>query len=84
MLKNLSKYLLFISIATFITVFIFIVQESYDKLISTQKKISADTILKPINPVLDTSILDVLEKKQEYQDDTSLNPTIEPTLTPTP
>ncbi len=73
-MKRASRYLLFISIITFIAVIVVIIQDSYQKLIQTQEKITSDIILKPINPQLDTTVLDELQKRTEYSV-TSPNPT---------
>ncbi|MCL4384359.1 hypothetical protein M1116_02805 [Patescibacteria group bacterium] len=81
-MKKISRYLLFLSIITFVAVIVVIVQQSYDKLISSEQKVSADIILKPIKPQLDTSVLDNLEKKEEFtENDLNLPP---PPLAVTP
>ena len=65
-MKKISSYLLFISAITLIAVFVTMVQQSYQKLMDTQSKISTDIILKPINPKLDISVLDDISKRTEY------------------
>lgn len=64
MKKNkLSKYLLFISVFTFVATFIFVVQSSYDNLMKPINQVKQSTIIKPIDPNLDVSVLDKIEKR---------------------
>lgn len=65
-MKRISPYLLFVSFITLVAVFVTIVQQSYQRLIDSQVKVSSDIILKPIDPSLDTTILDDLEKRPEF------------------
>lgn len=65
-MKKLSKYLLFVSLVTLFTILVVVVQKSYDRIMKTQTKITGDIIIQPINPNLDTSILEEIEKRQNY------------------
>jgi hypothetical protein len=74
MKKNkLSFYLLFISIFTLITIFFFIVQKSYSNLMGPVNEIKVSNVLKPIDPHLDTSTLDIIQNRQFYSADTLPN-----------
>lgn len=75
---NISTYLLFISIFTFITVFFFIVQNSYDNLMKPIYQVKVDDNLKPIDPNLDISILDQITKRQYYSTDMVTPPPASP------
>jgi hypothetical protein len=67
MLRNkLSRYFLFISIATFITILVVIIQKGYHNLMQPVRQAQNSNLLKPINPVLDNQIIDQLESKMEY------------------
>lgn len=67
MKKNkLSNYFLIIGILTFLTIFVFMVQESYSNLIKATNQIQNNSLLKPIDPNLNTAILDEIEKRQIY------------------
>jgi hypothetical protein len=71
---NLSKYFLFISIFTFIAIFFFIVQNSYDAMMKPITQVKINPNLKPIDPKLDITILDTIAKRQYYSADLSPPP----------
>jgi hypothetical protein len=64
MKKNkLSLYLLIFSIFTFAASFVYIVQKSYDSLMKPINEVKQSVIIKPIDPNLDISTLDEIEKR---------------------
>lgn len=67
--SKLSLYFIFIAFFTFISIFFAIVQTSYSNLIGPIKKVQESTLTKPINPKLDTDILDQIQNRPDYQDD---------------
>lgn len=75
MQKNkISRYLLFIAILSLITILVFLIQQSYNRLIKPVQDLNSSELLKPINPTLDLSVFDTIESKTTYQ----------PTATPAP
>ncbi len=76
--NKISNYLLFISIFSFITVFVYIVQKSYDNLMKPIETVKKSDLIKPVDPNFDISILDEIESRNYYQDETII-----PTSTPT-
>lgn len=74
MTKNkLSKYFIFISILSFLTVFSAIIQKSYFNLVNPIKKVESNTLLTPINPDLDVDIIQEIKKRPENIETESLN-----------
>jgi len=67
--SKLSFYFVFIAFFTFISIFFTIVQTSYSNLIGPVKKVQESSLIKPINPKLDTDILDQIQNRPDYQDD---------------
>jgi len=63
---KISFYFLFIAFFTFITIFIVIVQKSYNNLMGPIKEVQKSNLLNPINPNLDTSIIQQVESRPEY------------------
>lgn len=72
--EKLSKYVLFISVFSLVTIFVFLVQQSYSRLIQPTKQVETSPLLKPIDPKLDIQIFDSIESKTYYQ----ANPTVSP------
>jgi hypothetical protein len=72
--SNLSAYFLFISIFTLIAIFFFVVQNSYDNLMKPIYQVKINSNLKPIDPNLDISVLDLITKRQYYSADLSSPP----------
>lgn len=67
MKKNkLSSYLLVISIFTFAAVFFYIVSKSYDSLMKPINSVKQSIIIKPIDPNLDISGLEEIEKRNYF------------------
>ncbi len=74
MIKNkLSKYFIFISILSFLTIFSAIVQKSYFNLVNPVKKAESNTLLTPINPDLDLDIIQEIQKRPENIETEPLN-----------
>jgi len=63
---KISRYILFISIFSLVTLFTFLVQQSYSRLIAPTTDLSTSPLQKPINPVLDMEIFDLIESKKYY------------------
>ncbi len=70
---KLSGYFVFISAFTFLAVFIAIVQRSYSNLMGPIKSVESNALLRPINPELDTGILEAIENRQEHTETGSMN-----------
>jgi hypothetical protein len=66
--SKLSLYFIFIVIFSFIAIFFTIVQKSYSNLIGPIQKVQQSNLTKPITPQLDTSIIDQIEKRPEYNE----------------
>jgi len=66
--SKLSFYFVFIAFFTFVSIFFVIVQTSYSNLLGPIKKVQESTLIKPINPKLDTDILDQIQNRPDYQD----------------
>ena len=82
---KISKYFVFLSFLTFLAIFTFIVQTSYDKLTGPVRQIKSGTILEPINPDLDQGILYQIKNKEEFQnEDIFLQPTRSATISGLP
>lgn len=65
MKKNkLSFYFLLFSIFTFLATFVYIVSRSYDSLMKPITDVRESVIIKPIDPNLDISTLDEIEKRR--------------------
>ena len=85
MKKRISSYLLVVSICTFFAIFFFIVQNSYDNLMKPVEETKASAIIKPINPDLDVTVLDQIEKRKFYEPFADVaTPTPLPIATTTP
>jgi len=82
--NKLSVYFIFIALFTVITIFVSIVQKSYSNLIGPSQKIETDNVLKPITPVLDSSIIQEIQNRSDFADNQELNIIDDTDLTPTP
>lgn len=81
--NKISAYFLFISIFTLVTIFFFVVQKSYNNLIKPAEIIKKSDLLKPVEPNLDTSVLDEIEQRKYFPDSESeIIPTEEEILMP--
>ena len=77
--SKISFYFIFIAFFTFLSVFTTIIQVSYSNLINPVKQVEADKYLDPLNPVLDSEIIQEIEKRQALDENgtiiiNSLNP----------
>lgn len=67
MKKNkISFYFLVASIFTFLAIFIYLVQNSYNNLIQPVNETRQSDLLKPIDPQLDTATLNKIELREFY------------------
>lgn len=67
MKKNtLTGYFLIIGILTFVAIFVFVVQQSYSNLMKPVNEVQNNNLLKSIDPSLDISILEKIEKRHSY------------------
>lgn len=92
--SKISFYLIFIAFFTFIAIFLTIVQASYNNLMNPTKQVEADKFLEPLNPVLDSEIIQEIEKRQAPSDsdevviidnsDSEPNKTISPVISVVP
>jgi hypothetical protein len=60
-----SKYLILLSIFTFIALFFSVVSQSYNNLIKSSEEIKNDPLLHSVSPDLDIDVLDEIEKRPE-------------------
>jgi hypothetical protein len=60
-----SKFLVLISLFTFIAIFFSVVSQSYNNLIKSTEKIGDSPLTRFISPDLDIDVLDEIEKRQE-------------------
>lgn len=75
MKKNkISGYFLFVSIFTFIAIFFYIVQQSYDQLMKPINQTAGSALSRSINPQLDIATLELIEKRKSYFVDYSAVP----------
>lgn len=66
MQKNkLSQYFLILSIFTFLAIFFFVVQQSYNNLMQASSETKNSPLVRSVSPNLDIDILDEIEKRQE-------------------
>lgn len=82
---KISKYLMFLSMMTFLAIFFHIVETSYNKLMQPSKDLSKSDLLKPINPNLEVDVLNQIEKRL-YNEKNNLITEPDPiiTIVPTP
>lgn len=64
MKKKFSRYFILISIFTCLAVFIFVVQKSYDNLISASVDQQDYSLIKTVSPNLNIQVLDEIEKRR--------------------
>lgn len=84
MQKNkLSKYLLFISVTTFLAVFFHIVSQSYANLIKPTQIATQSSLLKPIDTDYDLKTLETIKSKQQFEGEYLENSNVI-IVTPTP
>ncbi|MGI5840984.1 MAG: hypothetical protein ACOX6N_02145 [Patescibacteria group bacterium] len=65
--EKTSSYLIFISIFTFLTVFTLLIQKSYENLIKPTQNLGTNENITPMNPNLDMTVLDEIEKREDLR-----------------
>jgi len=70
---KLSIYFIFISIFSFLTIFISIVQKSYFNLVNPVKEVESNKLLTPIDPNLNLDVIKDIEKRPENIEYESFN-----------
>lgn len=63
MKKQFSRYFILISLFTCLAVFIFVVQKSYENLISTSTDQQDYSLVKTVSPNLNIQVLNEIEKR---------------------
>ena len=71
--NKLSIYFIFISVLSFLTIFVSVTQKSYFNLVSPVKEVSSNKLLTPIDPVLKLEVIEEIKKRPENIEDESLN-----------
>lgn len=97
--SKISFYFIFVAFFTFITIFLTVVQSSYNNLINPVKQAEDNKLLEPLDPQLDVDIILEIESRQDYSQTgkeiiinsekgakTSVTPSVSitPTITNTP
>ena len=66
MTKNkLPQYFVFLSICTFLAIFFFVVQQSYNNLMKASIEVQNSSLIRSVSPNLEINVLDEIEKRQE-------------------
>jgi len=65
-IEDNDRDLLLVSIFTFLTVFSWVFFELVKTIKTTTIQQPVQQVIKPLNTTLDTGILDILEKRQQY------------------
>lgn len=63
--NKLPQYFVFLSVCTFLAIFFFVVQQSYNNLIRATTEVQSSSLIRSVSPNLETSVLDEIEKRQE-------------------
>jgi len=67
MKKNkIVGYFLFISIFSFLSIFVYLVQKSYINLMGPITQTKTSNLTKPIDPNLDIETINLIEQRKEY------------------
>ncbi len=64
MKKQFSRYFILVSLLTCIAVFFFVVQKSYENLISASTHQEDYSLIKTVSPNLNIQVLDQIEKRR--------------------
>lgn len=64
---KIGNYILFIGIFSLITIFVFLIQQGYNRLMQPVNDLNTSSLLKSINPTLDMEIFNLIESKTTYQ-----------------
>ena len=66
MLKiKLSRYFVFLSVCTFLAIFFFVVQQSYNNIIKATTEAKISPLIRSVSGDLDIEVIDEIEKRQE-------------------
>ena len=66
MKKNkLIQYFVFLSVCTFLAIFFFVVQQSYNNLIKATIEVQNSSLIRSVSPDLEVDVLDEIEKRSE-------------------
>jgi hypothetical protein len=66
MRKNkLPQFFVFLGICTFLAIFFFVVQQSYNNLIRATVEVQSSPLIRSVSPNLEIDVLDEIEKRQE-------------------
>jgi hypothetical protein len=66
MLKNkLSQYFVILGICTFLAIFFFVIQQSYNNLMRASGEVKSNPLIRSVSPKLNIEVLDEIEKRQE-------------------
>ncbi|HBP51530.1 MAG: hypothetical protein US68_C0010G0060 [Candidatus Shapirobacteria bacterium GW2011_GWE1_38_10] len=66
MRKNkLPQFFVFLSVCTFLAIFFFVVQQSYNNLIRATAEVQSSPLIRSVSPDLEIDVLDEIEKRQE-------------------
>jgi hypothetical protein len=68
---NLSKYFIFVSVLSLITIFVFMVSKSYDNLMGPVKQAKENNLIRPINTKLDLSTVDLIKSRLDIKYDST-------------
>lgn len=73
--NKISSYFIFIAFFTFISILLTIAQNSYSNLMNPTKEVEENKFLEPLNPILDSAIIQEIEKRQALneKDELSIN-----------
>ena len=71
--NNAINYYIFVAVLTCISLFFTIVQKSYNNLIGPQAKVNANQELAPINPAIDKTVFDEIQKREDYASNGVIN-----------
>lgn len=67
MQKNkISRYFIFLGLFTFLAIFVFVVQQSYNNLIKATIEVQNSPLIKSVDPNLDIETLNLIEQKKEF------------------
>ncbi|MBU1129889.1 hypothetical protein KKE45_01045 [Patescibacteria group bacterium] len=85
MKKNkISKYFLFISSFTLLSIFILIIQKSYSNLIGPSQQLETSSLMRKIDPNLDIDTLRNVERQKEFMTIPITSPSIVSSPSSTP
>ena len=63
---RISKHFTFVAFLSFLAIFTFIIQASYNKLVNPVTQVKKNNTIKPLDPNLDQDTLRQIETRQEF------------------